>query len=93
MNAQTHVSELDSTKLANLRLRKQLLEQEAQRLGVEAQAFERELFATYGNPDEDFKIGSDRSITRTPAPKPVTTPAAVAPVAPKGKGARKPGGR
>lgn len=78
MNTQTRLSELDATKLANLRLRQQLLTNEAQ-------AFERDLFAVYGNPGEDFAIQADGSIARSPA--------AAAPVAPKGKGTRKPGGR
>lgn len=81
MKTQVKVTELDATKLANLRLRQQLLNNEGQ-------AFERELFATYGNPGEDFKVGGDGSITRVPAATP-----APGEKAPKGKGARKPGGR
>jgi hypothetical protein len=77
MNTQTKLTELDATKLANLRLRQQLLTNEAQQ-------FERDLFLAYGNPDEDIAIGADNSVTRTPRQPEVK---------PKGKGARKPGNR
>lgn len=77
MNTQQRLSELDATKLANLRLRQQLLTNDAQ-------AFEAQLFAAYGNPNEEFSIGGDNSIMRTPKP---------AVVVPKGKGTRKPSNR
>lgn len=73
MNTQQRLSELDATKLANLRLRQQLLTNESQ-------AFEAHLMATYANADEAIAIGLDNSITRTPRPPaPVARP-------PKGKG-------
>lgn len=74
MNSQAKLSELDATKLANLRLRQQLLTNEAQQ-------FERDLFAAYGNPGETLSIGGDGTLTRTP-----DAPAAPAP---KGKGKAK----
>ena len=83
MNTQTRLSELDAERLANLRVRQQLLTEQAQR-------FEERLVATYGNPDEGMSIGADNSITRTPRPP---APPAVEVPAPNGKGARKPGNR
>lgn len=61
MNTQSKLTELDATKLANLRLRQQLLTNEVQ-------AFEAELKATYMNPGEDMSLNLDNTITRTPRP-------------------------
>jgi hypothetical protein len=80
MKTQTRLTELDATKLANLRLRQQLLTNEAQ-------ALDRELLAAYSNPDEDVRLNPDNTLTRTP--RPVAAPAP----APKGKGARKTGNK
>jgi hypothetical protein len=77
MRTQTRLNELDATKMANFRLREQLLVNEYA-------VFKAQLMATYGNPDEDMQIAPDNSIIRQPRP---------APPAPKGKGARKPGNR
>lgn len=63
MKTQTHISELDATKLANLQLRQQLL-------AAEVQAFQAQLFVGYGNEGERIAIQADNSIVRTPKEKP-----------------------
>lgn len=63
MKTQTHISELDATKLANLQLREQLLK-------TEFRAFLGHVFAEYGNDGELVAIQADNSIVRTPKEKP-----------------------
>jgi len=58
MNTQTTLSDLDRTKLANLQLRQQLLNNEVEKFGLE-------LVAAYGNPDEQLAIGANGELTRT----------------------------
>ena len=69
MNTQTRLSDLDRTKLVNLQLRQQLLNNEAE-------LFHRDVFAAYGNPGEQLSIGVNGELARTPkAPPPaVETP-------------------
>ena len=64
MNTQTHLSELDATKLALWKARERLFVQERD-------AFYGELLARYGNPDEGLSIADDgRTIIRKPAERP-----------------------
>ena len=58
MNTQERLSELDRTKLANLQLRQQLLNNESE-------MFLRGITAAYGNPDEKLLIGVNGELTRT----------------------------
>jgi len=67
MNTQSKLTELDRTKLANLQLRQQLLNNEAEQ-------FQRDLFAAYGNPGENLHLGVNGELTRTPVPPPPAEP-------------------
>lgn len=72
MNTQTHLSELDATKMANFQLRQQ-------NLTLERRAFEAQILAAYANPDEEISIGNDGSIVRKPRPPVPAAPAAPEP--------------
>ncbi len=63
MKTQTHLSELDATKLANLRLRQEVLNRDYQALCAE-------LVATYGNPGEELSVGPDNALVRKAPPAP-----------------------
>jgi hypothetical protein len=70
MNTQTKLSELDAMKLANLRLRQQLLNNEVE-------TFFRDVFAAYGNPGEQLALADNGDLVR----KPEAHPAPPAPAA------------
>lgn len=61
MNTQAKLSDLDAATLSNFNLRQRVLT-------LERQAFEKQIAATYGNPDEDLFVAPDSSITRKPRP-------------------------
>ena len=72
MNTQPKLSELDATKLVNFQLRQQILT-------AERRAFEAQIVAAYGNPDEEIAIGNDGSIIRKPRQPVPAVPAATEP--------------